>query len=274
MLARRQAFVILSEEGFDEEGHEHPQEERKRAALWMKQNKAAIRAKAADMREGLKAQRSRAFRATTIGAIVASIAAEQGLTPATAPALAAVVIAHRDQANESDMHFLTRLARDYGAVAAPKDGRLLFVPSAAGAAASGRALDVVSLARTDLTSWRGIAADRDSQGAVRARYRDAQAGRTRFATAGGGQPVKTLRGLHRDQATARAAAEAELARTNRASSGVELTLPGRPSILAQTPIEVAGLRPDLSGRWVATTVQHALDFASAGFLTTITGSRP
>ena len=34
----------FSEEGFDEDGHEHPQEERKRAALWMKQNKAAIRA--------------------------------------------------------------------------------------------------------------------------------------------------------------------------------------------------------------------------------------
>lgn len=44
LLARRQAFVILSEEGFDEDGHAHPQEERKRAALWMKQNKAAIRA--------------------------------------------------------------------------------------------------------------------------------------------------------------------------------------------------------------------------------------
>ena len=44
LLARRQAFVILSEEGFDEEGHAHPQEERKRASLWMKQNKAAIRA--------------------------------------------------------------------------------------------------------------------------------------------------------------------------------------------------------------------------------------
>eukprot|EP01133_Synstelium_polycarpum_P018403 gene18403-22024_t len=44
LLARRQAFVILSEEGVDEDGHEHPQEERKRTALWMKRNKAAIRA--------------------------------------------------------------------------------------------------------------------------------------------------------------------------------------------------------------------------------------
>ena len=44
LLARQQAFVILSEEGFDDDGHEHPQEERKRVSLWMKQNKAAIRA--------------------------------------------------------------------------------------------------------------------------------------------------------------------------------------------------------------------------------------
>jgi hypothetical protein len=44
LLARRQAFVILSEEGFDDDGHEHPQEERKQVSLWMKQNKAAIRA--------------------------------------------------------------------------------------------------------------------------------------------------------------------------------------------------------------------------------------
>lgn len=44
LLARQQAFVILSEEGLDEEGHDHPQEERKRAVLWMKRHKAALRA--------------------------------------------------------------------------------------------------------------------------------------------------------------------------------------------------------------------------------------
>lgn len=44
LLARQQAFVILSEEGLDEDGHEHPQEERKRAVLWMKRHKVALRA--------------------------------------------------------------------------------------------------------------------------------------------------------------------------------------------------------------------------------------
>ncbi|MGX9936614.1 hypothetical protein ACVFVO_14590 [Advenella kashmirensis] len=43
LLTRKQAFVFLSEDGFDE-GHEHSKEERKQTALWMKKNKAQIRA--------------------------------------------------------------------------------------------------------------------------------------------------------------------------------------------------------------------------------------
>lgn len=44
LLTRRQAFVILTDEGYADSGHEHTQEERKRTTLWMKQNKAVIRA--------------------------------------------------------------------------------------------------------------------------------------------------------------------------------------------------------------------------------------
>lgn len=42
LLARKQAFVFLSEEGFND--HEHGQEERKQTSLWMKKHKADIRA--------------------------------------------------------------------------------------------------------------------------------------------------------------------------------------------------------------------------------------
>lgn len=44
LLARQQAFVLLSDAGFDDDGHEHPQEERKRMTLWMKKNRTALRA--------------------------------------------------------------------------------------------------------------------------------------------------------------------------------------------------------------------------------------
>lgn len=42
LLARKQVFVFLSEEGFND--HDHAQDERKQTALWMKQHKVEIRA--------------------------------------------------------------------------------------------------------------------------------------------------------------------------------------------------------------------------------------
>lgn len=232
-----------------------------------------IRAKAADMREGLKAQRTRAFRNTTIGAIVSRIADENGLQPAVATELASRVVAHRDQANESDLHFLTRLGREHGAVAAPKDGKLVFAPTATGLSVSGQALTGVTLDRVDLTRWRAVQADRDEHGKVRARWRDTGAGRTKFAEAGSGDPVKTLRNLYPNEAAAKAAAGAELARLKGAENGVELTMDGRADIVAQTPITVTGLRAELSGAWIVETAVHTQDYESGGFTTVLTGRR-
>lgn len=233
-----------------------------------------IRGKAADMRASLKAPKTRAWRETTIGGIVAKIAAEHGLQPAVADALGGRAIGHRDQTNESDLHFLTRLGRDHGAVAAPKNGRLVFAPAGRGSSASGQALPSVTLDRADLTTWRGTQADREGAGKVRARYRDQAAARTRYAEAGSGDPVKTLRHVYRDQAAAQAAAEAELAKTKRAENGVELTMDGKPELAAQVPITVTGLRPSLSGSWIASRVEHRMDYSSGGFVTTVTGEKP
>ena len=232
-----------------------------------------IRGKAADMRQGFKAQRSRSFRDTTIGAIVARIATENGLTPACAESLKATPIAHRDQTNESDLHFLTRLGRDYGAVAAPKDGRLVFAPASTGLSASGQSLGRVTLGRADLTTWRGLAADRDGHGRVRARWRDPRTARTRIASAGSGDPTKTLRNLYPNEAAAKAAAEAELSRLKGGEAGVELTLPGRAALVAQTPITVTGLRAELAGDWIVSTAEHRAMFDGEGFVTRITGRR-
>jgi hypothetical protein len=44
LLARRQAFVLLGDEGFDEGEHGQTREDRKRISLWMKKHKTEIRA--------------------------------------------------------------------------------------------------------------------------------------------------------------------------------------------------------------------------------------
>ncbi|WP_409516119.1 hypothetical protein [Brevundimonas sp.] len=184
-------------------------------------------------------------------------------------------MAHIDQDNELDMHFLTRLSRLHGAVAAFKGGRLVFAPSTTGQSVSGQALPgiVLDRAKGDLIRWSLLEADRDEHGSVRARWRDARAGRTRFATAGSGDPVKTLRSIFPTEETAKAAAEAELAKPQRAQKGVDLTMPGRPETLGQTPFTVLGLRDEMFGDWIAETAEHTADFEGAGFTSKITGRR-
>jgi phage protein D len=236
-------------------------------------DRLTIRAKSADMRASLKSAKTRAWRSTTVGGVVAKVAAEHGLKPAVSPALAAQEVTHQDQTNESDLHFLTRLGRDLDAVAAPKNGHLVFAAAGEGLAASGKRLAAVELRREDLTSWRATVADRAAHGTVRARYHDVAAGKTKFATAGEGAPVKTLKPHHRGHGHAKSAAAAALKQAKRDGSTIEVTLPGRAEIGAQTPLTLSGLREELAGRWIVERVEHAMDFEGGGFTTQIEGVR-
>ena len=44
LLARKEVFLIINDEGVDKEDHEHSREETKQIMLWMKRNKADLRA--------------------------------------------------------------------------------------------------------------------------------------------------------------------------------------------------------------------------------------
>lgn len=232
-------------------------------------DKLDVRGKSADMRESLKAQKRRAWRATTVGDVVTKIAGEHGLKAKAHPDLAALAVAHRDQTGESDLHFLTRLGRDHDATASVKGGSLVFAPKGTAASGSGQALALIQLTRGDLTSWSMVDADRTRHGTVRARHRDLRGRLEAYEQAGYGEPVRTLRHTHSDAAHAKAAAEAAHRRTRRDARRLSLGLPGRPDAAAGAPIELTGLREGLNGRWIAFRVEHDQDYSSGGYTTRI-----
>ena len=75
-----------------------------------------ISAKAAELTSRIRAAKTRAFDDKTLGEIVNQIAADHGLTAQVDSELASIQIAHIDQANESDLGFLSRLAKRNGGV--------------------------------------------------------------------------------------------------------------------------------------------------------------
>ncbi|HJW25140.1 MAG TPA: contractile injection system protein, VgrG/Pvc8 family, partial [Rhodocyclaceae bacterium] len=105
-----------------------------------------------------------------------TIAGECDLEPSIAKKLADEAIEHLDQTNESGANLLTRLARQFDAIATVKSGKLIFMGAAGAVSASGKALPTVTIQREDGDQHRFSIADREIYTAVRATYNDLHAG--------------------------------------------------------------------------------------------------
>lgn len=224
----------------------------------------SIRAKAAELRGTLKAQRTRGWDMVHLGDIIETIAGSHGLTPAVATDLAGIVIEHIDQTDESDVHFLTRLGRQYDAIATIKDGRMMFTRAGEGKTASGQALPGIVITRSDGDRHLYTVQDRaGTTTGVKATWTDRDAAWDKAVLVGEEGNVKTLRKVYPNEAEAKAAAEAEYKRGARSAQTMSLTLAhGRPELLAETPVTMRGFKPGIDGSgWIATRVTHKLDDA-------------
>lgn len=231
-----------------------------------------IRARSADLREGITTKKERSWHKTTAGAIVRTIAAENELLPSVSPDLEAQPVAHLDQTSESDANLLTRLAEMFDAVSTVKAGRLLFYKIGRGMTVSGKELGRVSITRKDGDRHRFSVADRDACTAVTASYYDTKAGKKAEVTIRrekgedgekldhSGENTKTLRHTYANKANAMRAATAALDKAARGVSTFSLTLArGRPDLFPELPASVSGWKPAIDGTdWLLAKVTHRL----------------
>ncbi|MBE0532521.1 MAG: phage tail protein [Rhodospirillales bacterium] len=232
-----------------------------------------IKAKAARWMTSLKAPRSRSWHAVTLGDMVRRIAADNNYEASIAAELANVVVAHVDQTEESDAHLLTRLSQDYGAIAKPAGGHLIFVPRGESKTATGKSAPSIAVTfKDDVLQWSYSAKDRGKYDAVEAEWQDLGDAQLKVARAGDGQLVYRLRHSYPDEAAALAAAEAKLAAFERGQATLQLTVIGNPEIQAESPINLTGFHPAIPTRWVANTVTHTID--AGGFRTEVGAELP
>jgi hypothetical protein len=211
------------------------------------------------LRQGFKRPRTRPWEDVSISDIVSTIAAEHGYTPKVAQGLAAEQITHLDQLDESDLHFLTRLARERGAIAKPAGGMLLFVPPGEAKSASGKELPAINLFGGDLSRWSVTIAERGKYLAVIGRWHDPDTATEQSVTVGEGDPTYTIRRLYPDEATATSAAQAQLDAFTRGVSTLRVTCPGNPTFVAESPLNLSAVRSGVDGSWSVTRVTHRID---------------
>ncbi len=210
----------------------------------------------------MQRRRSRSWDGKTLGDIVKGIAGEHGLEAVVATDLAAIDPGHLDQTDESDVSFLARIARDFSAALKVTAGKLAFVARGASRTVSGAALPSVLLRRSDLSRWSATFADRDGFKSVSAAFCDLRAATTTEVLVGEWQPVFRLPHTYSNEGNARRAARARLDDFARNTGGrVQLEMPARLEIIAETTVVVTGVRQGMDGSYVVRRVEHTLDRA-------------
>lgn len=239
-----------------------------------------IRARAAtyDKSKGgktnLQTQKNRSWpKGTKLGHLVKTIAKEHGMEPAVADSLAAIVLPHTDQSDESDINLLVRMAKRYDAIIKPAAGKLILAKRGESRTVSGKPIPPVTITAGECSSYRLVKSKRETAGMVVAYWHAVKNSKRNEVKVGTGEPVRRLRQYYPTEEMALAAARAELSRRERAQETLALSAVGNTGYLAEAPLTASGFRPDFDGGWLVSRVVHRLD-AAGGYVCDIEAERP
>ncbi|WP_010465901.1 contractile injection system protein, VgrG/Pvc8 family [Acidovorax radicis] len=219
-----------------------------------------VRARSADLRRELRTRAERSYHGKKLGEIVGDIAQRNGLQLRMDDTLANTTVEHIDQTRESDLHFLTRLAKKHDSVATVKKGRLVFKPIGSTKATNGDDLETITITRADGDRHRYHSADRNAYSGVRAYWHDPNTAEKRSVLVGEQENEKRLKDTYGSEADAMAAARAERGRIERGQATMELDLAiGRPDLMPQTPVELRGYKDVINETpWLTVKLTHRL----------------
>lgn len=261
-------------------------------------DRLVIRARSADMDGGLTTRREDSYAGKTVAEVVQAIALRNKFTWLVGKKLADQVITHVDQTGESDANFLSRLAKEFDAIATVKNGTLLFIPAGEPTSGSGLPLPTVSITRASGDTHTFSVADRENYNGVKAHYQDTRAGvrgevvidasnavatkeqRTAKGKKKKKKPetvqanpnpdnVKVLRHTYASRSNAERAARAEWQKIQRGVATFNITLArGRAELFPSLHANVSGWKPQIDGTgWSVGRVTHTLN--DSGFTTAL-----
>jgi len=228
-----------------------------------------IRSKSGDTRSDAKTTRSGSWEGASLASIVADIAGRNGWKP---ECTVRTPVERADQLTESDLNFITRLARQFDCTAKVANNKLIVLPRQGGVSASGKAVPILVIKRSDVSRWQFRLGDDNVKRAVKAAYADkngdlvtVQLDNDKMTE--GLPPIHTDRHIHANKSAAEAAAKARLAGFNRSTAAVRLEMPGRTDLFAEREINAQGFKNGLDGNYLIDSVEQV--FTKAGWSTTV-----
>lgn len=230
-------------------------------------DRITLMAHGADLRDQMKAKKTRHFDDITLGDLVATIASEYNLQPYVSEEYADIVIPYLPQDNISDFILLNKLAMQYGARIKPETGSLTFTPKGITFTSDKQKVEIQ---KTQCTRYQIHLPDRYRYGSVKARWYDIDAAQYKSVTVGDAEPVQVLSDVYSSEPEAYHAAKAEMRLIKKIQGKFFMTMPIVPSIRNETPARLKGFKQIINDTpWVISNAKHTI--SAAGATTTVEG---
>ncbi|WP_033848760.1 phage late control D family protein [Yersinia wautersii] len=258
-------------------------------------DKLTVRARSADFRETLNIRRDQSYHKTTIGGIIKTVAERNKLAPTLNKTMSDLAVDHIDQTNESDGNFITRLAKQYGAIAAVKNGNLLFIRQGQSKTASGKPIPMMTIIRSlgdghqfsmaDRGAYTGVVANwlntrttekpvvkvkrkRKCKATTAAKPKEPEEKQGEYLI-GTDENVLTLRTTYASKNNAQRAAKSNWERLQRGAAKFSIQLAkGRADLYPEVPVKVTGFKKQIDeADWTLVTVTHSV--SDSGFTTAL-----
>jgi len=213
-----------------------------------------ITATGADFSAALKQKRDLSYEQISLKAIVQIIADRHGLKLKSD--FDDLYVTHLSQTNESDLHFMKRIASDYNGIFSIKNGTLIFLKRTKDAKRSDE-LPVFEIDSSECSELRIKHANRTLYASCKATWHDTRDNTVESVTVGNGNPVLLMEGQFKTAAEAKAKAEAKLERANRGIKSGKIEMHGK-EIYAGGTLKLTGFGED-DGEYSIKSVNHTFD---------------
>lgn len=230
-----------------------------------------VRGKSVDLMGTWKQGRTQDYHNKTVSQIVQEVAGRNGVGASVLGPVASHMYTYLSQSEESDLHFLTRLAATHDAMAKHAGGLLVFANKGMLLGGAAQAIYPENV-KSYSASIKGRPEHGNSQGSnwnLENGERNEQSG----SSGGGGGAKFQLPPMWADgQQEAMAAAQGRGAKLGRATRTLSITMIGDPSVMAEGALTVSGVRAGVDGLWRVKTATHSID--TSGYETRVDAEAP
>ena len=186
-------------------------------------NILTITATGADFAGSLKEKRNKTYESMSIGQIVGDIASRNGLEVNTD--FDKEFVLHLAQSDESDLHFLNKLAKEHNAIFNIKNQTLIFKKKIK-EAKKNEDLPTYTINKKDTLSLSIKTSSKTLYNSCKAIWQDTKANKTKEIISGSGEPCINMRGTFKDEADAKLKADAKLQKANQGIISGSVSLEG------------------------------------------------